>query len=470
VSQSKIESDEIGARITSAIERAALIGADAKSFDDFGLAARFHRKHSGTVLHVTAMKESGWFIWDGKRFKSDDTDRIKLLSKKLIRELHLEEVADDRREKFLAWCSKQNTAETVRMLLGLVAPMVAVTPDQLDGNPSVLNVHNGTIDLRTGQLRKHDPGDQITKLANVVFEPSARSELWDRYIDRCTGGDKGLAKYIQRALGYSLLGKVREKHFWYVWGGKHTGKSVLMRTIGSLLGDYHMSADFSTWLEQNRKGGNRGDIVRLMGARWVTSIEPPENPSFDVGLIKQITGGDPLTHSDKYIKHVCFTAQFKLWLVANVASAIPAHDEASWDRLIVVPLDNFVPKNEQDPELDQKLQADSSAILNWMLEGLREYLENGLGSCGAVDRASAKYRAETDTVSRWASERLDFSVRHSFMSSAQLRESYADWSASEGVPGELGKKALAQLMKAHGCEQGSNGSARGYRGVSFARD
>jgi phage/plasmid-associated DNA primase len=143
-------------------------------------------------------------------------------------------------------------------------PGIPVIASDLDADPWLLNVQNGTLDLRTGELREPDPALLMTKCCATRFDPDARSELWEAFVKRTTGNDSELAAYVQRSLGYALFGKWREKAFWFGYGPPDGAKSTLLGVIGDVLGDYHVAAAASTWMVQNNIGGNRGDVTRLL--------------------------------------------------------------------------------------------------------------------------------------------------------------------------------------------------------------
>ena len=102
---------------------------------------------------------------------------------------------------------------------------------------------------------------------------------------------------MQRACGYAMQGSVCEKHFWVVYGNPDTSKSTFIAAIGNVFGGYHETADADTWLARHDIGGNRDDMIQLMGARLVTSSEFPANARWNESVVKKVTGNDQLTYS-----------------------------------------------------------------------------------------------------------------------------------------------------------------------------
>ena len=273
---------------------------------------------------------------------------------------------------------------------------IPVIASELDSDPwRIQHVQNGTIDLRTSALLPHDQADLITKLAPVHYVPGARSELWERLLATWTNGDAELAAYIQRAIGYALFGQWREKAFWFAYGPKDGGKSTFLNAVANVFGDYSEAADPATWLVQTNTGGNRGDLTRLLGKRFVVSVEIKENARFDVAIMKKTTGGDAIVAAAKYKDEITFHPTFGLWLAANDRPSASDDDEAFMSRVRCVPFTNSIPPEQQDTNLSALLSQPEhmTAILAWAVEGCLAWQRQSLGSASAVDNASSAYRA-----------------------------------------------------------------------------
>ena len=172
---------------------------------------------------------------------------------------------------------------------------VVVRAAGLDSNPFLLNVLNGTIDLRTGELHRHNRDDLITKLAPVKYDPEARSEVWDKFLATTTDNDQDLAEFLQRITGYTITGDISEEVLFFLHGPTGTGKSTFIEAIKTVLGAHAKTADFETFLKRRGDAGIRNDIARLDRTRMVSSIEVDDGKQLAEGLIKYITGGEPVT-------------------------------------------------------------------------------------------------------------------------------------------------------------------------------
>src|SRR5262249_50318642 len=112
------------------------------------------------------------------------------------------------RSKF---CDQSLSKSALDRMLDLARSLVGVKDDQLDADPWLLNVENGTIDLRTGRREKHDSRDLLTKLAPVRANRRAKCPLFKKFLKRITGDDASLRAFIQKAVGYSLTGDTTEQ-------------------------------------------------------------------------------------------------------------------------------------------------------------------------------------------------------------------------------------------------------------------
>src|SRR5262249_44919227 len=151
--------------------------------------------------------------------------------------------------------------------LATTDPRVVVRPSDLDADPWFLNCLNGTIDLCKGTLRPHNRRDLITKLSPVGFDPDARSDLWEEFLERATGGDNSLKEYVQQAAGMCLAGGNPEELIFIFFGPGGSAKSTLLESVKAAIGDYAMTAVAETFLQQTQQRGARNDLARLQGTR-----------------------------------------------------------------------------------------------------------------------------------------------------------------------------------------------------------
>ncbi|HKY41366.1 MAG TPA: phage/plasmid primase, P4 family [Polyangiaceae bacterium] len=426
---------------------------------DLGNAERLIARYRDRVRYCPQRKK--WLLWDGVRWRWDETAAVERMAKRTARSVLIDEAneaTEDRRKSLIAWSFKSEEAKRIKSMMALAQSEqgVPVLLDELDSDPYLLNCANGTVNLRTAELRDHRRSDLITRTTGVKYDFGARSELWDRVLSEACGGDQELATYLQHVIGYSLIGIPLERAFFFIYGPPGTSKSTLIDAVHSALGGYVEEADFDTWLQKPQVGGNRGDLVRLAGARLVTSREAKPGAKWDETLIKRITGGDPLTVAAKYENEVTFRPAFALLFAANDAPAAREDDDGFWARMRRIPITHQIPPERQDKMLKVRLAEPehAQAILSWAVAGCASYLANGFPRCSAVEASTNEYRAELDHFSTFLLERCEFEPE-AIVSRRDLRTAYERWADEVGRKSLLDARAIAKKLKARGCSEAS---------------
>ena len=188
---------------------------------DLGNAARFARQHQANVRYCYDWKQ--WLLWDGQRWKRDTTGAVLRLARETVRSIYQEaaSAADEAERKALARWAMQSEAErriTAMLHLAESEPGIPIEAEDLDRDPWLLNVENGTLDLRTGTLRPHRREDLLTRLAPVVYDPCATCPRWLAFLERILNGNAPLLRFLQQAIGYSLTGDTREQVLFLLHG------------------------------------------------------------------------------------------------------------------------------------------------------------------------------------------------------------------------------------------------------------
>ena len=445
----------------------------AINLTDLGNARRLVRRH-GADLHY-CYAQGRWLAWDGRRWRENDTGEVQRQAKETVTSIYAaaaDEPDEAARKALAKWAMSSESRNRLDSMIALAQsePGVPVRPTDLDANPWLLNCLNGTIDLRTGELREHRREDLITKLAPVEYDPAARLDLWDTFLAEATGGDRELAAFLQRAAGHSLSGDTSEDILFFVYGPTKAGKSTFLEALKETLGDYAVSADFETFLQRNFIGGPRNDIARLAGARFVVSIEVDEGKRLAEGLIKTLTGGDTIAARFLYKEAFEYHPAFKLWLAANHAPKVRDDDEAMWERILTVPFEHTVPRDKRDPQVKATLRTPAfagPAILAWAVQGCLIWQREGLGVPPAVERATKAYRDAMNPLKDFFTECCVFGPTL-WAATADLRRVYDEWCKERGDRLVNGNR-FAEKLKAHGCESTRNtkGNKRGWLGIGL---
>ncbi len=368
---------------------------------DLGNARRLVSSHGGELRYCHPWGK--WLAWDGRRWRLDDSGEVIRRAKATISDLYREAATldDATRKDLVKHALRSEAGARIRAMVDLAEsePGIPVRPDELDRDPWLLNCENGTIDLRTGRLRPHNPADRITKLAPVAYDPAATCPTWGRFLDRILAGDPELIAFIRRAVGYSLTGDTSERVLLILHGEGRNGKSTLLEVLRAMLGDgYAMHIPTDTLLAKRHEGGIPNDVARLKGARFVSASEADEGRRLAEATIKTLTGGDTLTARFMRAEWFDFKPEFTLWLATNHRPVIRGTDKAIWDRLRLVPFAVRIPEAEQDRQLRDKLLAEAPGILAWAVRGCLEWQRDGLGYPAAVREATEGYRTEQDVL------------------------------------------------------------------------
>jgi putative DNA primase/helicase len=355
-----------------------LVLSENESMTDYGNAQRFIHQNGKNVCYVGGM----WYLWDGRMWRPDTTNQIEVFAQNTARSIFNEaqQVAEAKyRSDLQKWGrASLNHARYTKMLKS-ASTYLPVSLDLFDTHKYLLGVENGTIDLKTGELFASRRDDRITKLCNVKHDTDARSELWLSFLDRIFDGNADLIRYVQKMVGYCLTGIVSEKCFFILLGPRgDNGKSVFMNVVMWLMGDYAIDMPIDSLL-QRKPGASSNDLVRLKGSRLVSCSEANRQYYFDEALVKRLTGSDPITARALYKEYVTFRPEGKILIATNKIPKFDTTDTAFDNRVRMIPFDVTIPKEEQDPNLYDKLMDESSGILTWAVEGCLLWHQEGLG-------------------------------------------------------------------------------------------
>jgi putative DNA primase/helicase len=373
-----------------------------KHLTDFGNARRFVRDHGNVVRYVASWRS--FFVYDGRRFRRDDTGETYRLARGVIGTLYQEASSErdrEQREKMAKFALSCESEGRLGALLELVKtePEIAVAAREFDADPSLLNVDNGTIDLRTCELREHRAADLLTKVAPVAFDPSARRPMFESFLERIMGSNPALTAFLQRAVGYSLTGSTIEQVFLLLYGTGANGKTTFVELMRRAFGDYAQQADFETFLaRKSPSNGPRNDIAKLLGARAVFAVEAEAGRRLAESTMKQLTGGDTVTCRRLHEEFFEFSPEFKLWLVCNHRPVVRDSSNSMWRRVRLVPFAVTIPPEEQDHSLLEKLSAELPGVLAWAVEGCLEWRRHGLGEPEEIAEATEAYREDQDVI------------------------------------------------------------------------
>jgi putative DNA primase/helicase len=433
---------------------------------DYGNGERLVQRHGESLRYVHSMRS--WFVWDGVRFRRDDDGEVVRLAKDTVRAMArvaADEEDETRRKALLAHVARSEGAARLAAMIELAQseePVVAAA-DEFDAHPYLLNVRNGIIQLRTGDLLEHDRRWLQSKLAPVEYDPAASAPNWARFLERVMPDEEDRL-YLQRAVGYSLTGDVSEHVLFLLYGTGANGKSTFLETVKAALGDYAHSASADLILAK-RPGTIPLEAAGLRGARLVAASETEDGQRLAEAAVKQLTGGDTITARKLYGDYFSFAPTHKLWLGTNHKPTVFGTDEAIWRRIVLIPFTVTIPKAERDRDLNERLRRELPGILNWAVEGCLEWQRYGLGQSSNIRHASATYREDSDVFGDFLEECCKTGDRIEGVS-AHLYAAWKSWATDNGLK-IMSAKSFGLKLAERGFEPTKVNGQRGWRGIAI---
>jgi len=367
---------------------------------DLANSRRFVRLHGERVRHCHAWGK--WVVWDSTRWALDTDGAVVRLAKSVADSVWAEarECGDTDALKFAA---RTASDKSIRAFLNLAASDVAVHPEDLDCNGWLLNCPNGTLDLRTGELRAHRREDMLTKITTASYNADAGSFAWDRFLEDVFTVQP-LIDFMRRLLGYALTGDTREHVLPVFWGRGANGKSTLLESYMHALGPDYSGKATADLLLAKRSDGHPTAIADLHGKRFLACVETGDGRRLNEALVKELTGGDTLKARRMYEDFWQFAPTHKLALCSNHKPTVRGTDLGIWRRLRLIPFVESFTGTRADKTLPDKLKAEADGILAWAVRGCLEWQRGGLTEPDEVQAATAEYRSAEDTIARFLDE------------------------------------------------------------------
>ncbi len=436
---------------------------------DLGNADRFYNLYKDDLLYC--VDQSTWLIWNGAYWEIDKREKIDSLAGQAMR-LIFEEARDEinmkRQGEKARWAIKSQDRTRIQHMLDLARNKFAVEIKEFDRDPSLLNCQNGTLDLRTGELRPHNPHDRITRIVNAAYYQEAKCPLWESFLNRVMAGNQNVISFLQRAVGYSLTGNTTEQCLFILHGNGANGKSTFVETLFRLLGEgYARGTPTETIMKRQFDSGIPNDLARLKGARFVTVNEVEQGRHLAENKVKQMTGGDTMTARFMRGEFFDFVPEYKLWIRANHRPEIRGTDNGIWRRIRLIPFEVAISPEEQDPDLMEKLSYEYHGILAWAVSGSMAWYATRLQTPDVIAKAIIGYRAEMDLLGQFLSEQTEASAE--FTPSSRLFGAYLRWCEVNNEH-PIHQKAFSQSLKERGFEdrRGTHG-VRGFFGIALRK-
>jgi putative DNA primase/helicase len=434
---------------------------------DVGNAERFVAEYGDTLRYCASAKQ--WLIWSENSWQWDTTELVTYFAQCTAREMLSKALAvedEDKRKVAIQHAMRSSSKAKIDAMLHLARafPDIAVEAKDLDSNPLLFNVANGTFNLNTLELQPAHPRDMITRSSPVEYDPSASCPRWDQFMREITDDCQPVIDYLQRAAGYSLCGEVTEHVLFIAWGKGQNGKSTFIEALRYVFGPYASAADFSTFASGRTMGGARNDIARLARSRLVTASESEKNCELAESLIKQLTGGDTVAARFLYLEAFEFKPMFKLWMFTNYLPKNMGGD-GIWRRVKLIPFTVHIPDDMKDDRLPEKLRLEASGILNWVIEGYVQFCIQGLNTPEEIKEATAGYRMSEDVLGRFVAACCSVGPALNVRARV-LYAAFQDWATNIGE-NVLDERKFAQLVGASGISGKRTSEGRVWQGIAL---
>jgi putative DNA primase/helicase len=427
--------------------------------DDIDNSERFSSLHADRVRWVHAWGK--WIVWDDTHWHVDHQGVMVLeLAKDVPRELHRLAAGDplSGEAKSLAKAARKLSSKPrLQAMVDLTRGMdgIRITHDDLDADQWALGVANGWLDLRTGMFHRPDPAKLMTMSARATWQADAHAPLWEKALAEWMP-DPELRDYFQRLCGASLVGQVKDHMLVVVYGPGGNGKGTALGSIARTLGDYY-TVPHKTLLVAQRHESHDTVKASLFRTRMAVAAESDRRVRLNEASIKELTGGDQLRARRMYENEWSFEPSHTLWLQTNYLPEVSGTDRGIWRRIRVLPWTSTFAGAAEDRDLPEKLDAEKSGILGWLVEGVARWLEVGLADDTvptAVASATNDYREAEDIVGRWVRENgLGLSPAYT-TDASELVDSWKSWTETEFGHARRFNDVVAWL-EAHGCQKDS---------------
>ncbi len=443
-----------------------LRAGEARPLTDLGNAERFVLHFGYEVRYVEGI---GWHVWDGTRWAPDRSRHVERLGHETVRSLTAEadllrDSDPPRWRELLRHAMRSEDATRIRALLRLAESLagVHVRAEDLDLPPELLNVENGTVNLRTGELLPHDRAQLLSKLAPVPYHPDATAPTWEAFLRWAFLDREELIAFFQRCVGYAFTASTREHAFFLLHGNGGNGKTTVLDVLEGILDDYCARVPASAFL-----GGRDQEqgLSSAAGARLVLAVEPETGRAFRDGLIKTVTGERKFTARRLYHDAVSLPLTFKIAIAANHLPEVRDDSDGFWRRVRLIPFENAIREEEKDTRLGDRLRAEYPGILAWAVKGAIRYFEVGLGSAPEADAAALAYREEESTIRRFVEDRCEMDP-DGWVLTAPLYAEFKAWAERNGeriVPRRSDFRARA--LRLDGVRGADRGIGRGLAGI-----
>lgn len=448
----------------------------AYEWNEMGMAELFAEIYTDEARYCIEFKT--WYTYyDGVWHKDVGAVMVSEKIKEFVRlmTIYCGEITDEeKRNAYIKFIAKLGDRSMRDKICKDAQGLLRINASELDANPYLINCKNGTYDLESGTFREASPLDFITQQTNFehTVKRDVKCERWEEFIKEVTEGDKDKADFLQRALGYSLLGLANEECMFILYGKTtRNGKSTMLNTIEYLLGDYSKVAPVGLICKGDRRSDAEGASPTLAGLkakRFVTMAESNEYGKLDEEKVKQYTGGEDISARELYQSAVTFKPQFTLWLSCNDLPDVTDKSVFASERIKVIEFTRHFSNEEQDKHLKEELITPDamSGIFMWLVRGYKKYKADGLVMADHLRAVVKEYERANDTVLQFLESGYE-KGESEIVRAVDLYKDFKTWARVEGMP-IISSKRFNNEMERHSewfSEKYMSGGYLTYKGI-----
>lgn len=413
-----------------------------------------------------------WAVYSGKVWEWDiGATKVRALAKQIIRGMYQEangEADEDKRKAIAKHAIQSETDYRITSMLNLaqIEPGITIGIGKFDNEPWLFNCRNRTLDLRTGILRPHSKDDLLTVIVPIDYLPGALCPHFSKFINRIMKADFQLIEYVQRCIGYSLTGSVREQVFFFLWGRGNNGKTTLINIVRKMCGDYADRIPIEALLFRDKNtGGPKEGLANLKGKRLAVTSEMPGGRRLQESIIKDVAGNDSIKADRKFEHEIEFMPMFKLWMFGNHKPNIRDTTKGFWRKFRLIPFDVEITEAERDKTLPEKLETELPGILAWAVQGCLKWQAGGLGESTSVTTATQEYQEDQDILAPFI-EGCCTIGKNEDCTKDELYTAYLAWCSKAGEH-ELTKRMFGERLIEKGFDSTRTSGTRLWLGMSL---
>jgi len=445
--------------------------------DEVGNASRLINKYGDLIRYPNSNDDYNvkkWLIYNGKGWRNNSDGSVERLALATINSIVNEGHEIHSKTELKNHIKRFRKASHVMNIL-LVASWdeaIRIRGNDADEDPMLIGTLNGVVDLETGEIIQNSKEYFITKRVNASFDKEAKCPNWDRFLNRITGEDQDMIKYLNLLTSYFLTGETNEHKLFIVHGSGANGKTTWVKCIQNILGEYASQVPVES-LSYTKSNAIDDNLARAKGSRLTVTSEIKKGTKLNEPLIKQLTGGDRIVARAMHKGSLEYEPTSKFIMVANDPPEITGSDPAMARRVLIIPFNQVIHSNEEDKRLPDKLKGEYDSIFTRAVLMCSEWQQNGLIEPKNIVDASTDYVESKDVFKQWKSDCLAADVSsEDFVSYDELITSHRAWCADHSVNVLSVNTFSARLQACTGVTKVTKGvggkRARGYEGVKLA--